>query len=158
LTNRRRDCLCSCTTRRSLFHMYARYFRARFIYLWIALRMITYLFLWQGFLPWTDAIPTGRVASLPTASVHFSLRGTRLPRLPKEVAVRRLLLAFAISILAVESASGVSAAKRPGEGGTPPPQAVAGSLKAVPVPVPDGVADFIANKDAVIALGKSLFW
>ena len=72
--------------------------------------------------------------------------------------MRRLLLAFAISILAVESASIVNAAKGPGNGGNAPPQAVAGSLKAVPVPVPDGLADFVANRDAVIALGKSLFW
>jgi cytochrome c peroxidase len=72
--------------------------------------------------------------------------------------VRRLLLAFAISILAVELSSIVSAAPGPGNGGNAPPQAAAGSLKAVPIPVPDGLGDFVANKDAVIALGKSLFW
>ena len=71
--------------------------------------------------------------------------------------MRRLLLAFAISILAVELSSIANAASGPGRDGGGP-QAAAGSLKAVPVPVPDGVADFIANKDAVIALGKSLFW
>jgi cytochrome c peroxidase len=68
--------------------------------------------------------------------------------------VRRVLLAFAISILAFEFASIVGAAQGPDSR----PQAVAGSLKRVPVPVPDGLADFVANKDAVIALGKSLFW
>src|SRR5215510_1274233 len=85
--------------------------------------------------------------------LNISHRGTRLPRLPKEVAVRRLLLAFAIVVLAFESASIVGAAQGPGNG----PQAVGGSLKRVPVPVPDGLGDIVANKDAVIALGKSLF-
>ena len=68
--------------------------------------------------------------------------------------MRRVLLAFAISILAFEFASIVGAAQGPDSR----PQAVAGSLKRVAVPVPDGLADFVANKDAVIALGKSLFW
>src|SRR5262249_38168076 len=87
--------------------------------------------------------------------LNISHRGTRLPRLPKEVAVRRLLLAFAIVVLAFESASIVGASSGPGRDG---PQAAGGSLKRVPVPVPDGLGDFVANKDAVIALGKSLFW
>ena len=68
--------------------------------------------------------------------------------------MRRVLLAFAISILAFEFASIVGAS----QGSDNRPQAVAGSLKRVPVPVPDGLTDFVANKDAVIALGKSLFW
>ena len=68
--------------------------------------------------------------------------------------MRRLLLAFAISILAFELVSVAGAAS----GKDTRPQAAAGSLKKVPVPVPDGIADFIANKDAAVALGKALFW
>jgi cytochrome c peroxidase len=44
----------------------------------------------------------------------------------------------------------------------PPPQAdlmhLAGDLKAVPVPLPPNLFDFVADRDAAIALGKALFW
>src|SRR5215510_6118387 len=86
--------------------------------------------------------------------LNVSHRGTRLPRLPKEVAVRRFLLAFAISVLAFELVSVAGAAS----GKDTRPQAAAGSLKKVAVPTPDGIADFIADKTAAVALGKALFW
>ena len=67
--------------------------------------------------------------------------------------MRRLLLAFAISVLAFELVSVAGAAS----GRDTRPQAVTGSLKRVPVPVPDGLADIVKDKAAAIALGKALF-
>ena len=68
--------------------------------------------------------------------------------------MRRLLLAFAISILAFELASVAGAAS----GKDTRPQATSGSLKKVAVPVPGGLGDFVKDKAAAIALGKALFW
>ncbi|HEY6195891.1 MAG TPA: cytochrome c peroxidase [Candidatus Eisenbacteria bacterium] len=68
--------------------------------------------------------------------------------------MRRFIPAFAIAILALELASVVGASG----GGDTRRIAVARSLKGVPVPMPSNLADFVKNKAAAIALGKSLFW
>ncbi len=68
--------------------------------------------------------------------------------------MRRFIPAFAIAILALELASVVGASG----GGDTRRIAVARSLKGVPVPMPSNLADFVKDKAAAIALGKSLFW
>jgi len=70
------------------------------------------------------------------------------------VAVRRFIPAFAIGILALELVSAVSASTI----GDTRRIAATGSLKAVPRPMPTNLADFVADKNAAIALGKALFW
>ena len=68
--------------------------------------------------------------------------------------MRRFIPAFAIGILALELVSAAGASQ-----GTDTRRiAVTGSLKTVPVPMPSNLSDFVKDKAAAIALGKSLFW
>ena len=68
--------------------------------------------------------------------------------------MRRLIPAFAIGILALELVSAAGAS----QGNDTRRIAVTGSLKTVPVPMPSNLTDFVKDKAAAIALGKSLFW
>src|SRR5262245_9232608 len=68
--------------------------------------------------------------------------------------MRRFIPAFAIGILALELVSAAGASSI----GDTRRVAVTGSLKTVPRPMPTNLADFVKDKNAAIALGKSLFW
>jgi cytochrome c peroxidase len=68
--------------------------------------------------------------------------------------MRRFIPAFAIGILALELVSAAGAS----QGQDTRRIAVTGSLKTVPVPMPSNLTDFVKDKAAAIALGKSLFW
>ena len=68
--------------------------------------------------------------------------------------MRRFIPAIAIGILALELVSAAGAS----EGRDTRRIAVTGSLKTVPVPMPSNLTDFVKDKAAAIALGKSLFW
>lgn len=91
-----------------------------------------------------------RIAALFTASII-----ARLLRLPSKLS-RRMKSVSAIATLvttAVLAGHTVSAQVYPGVRHQP-----LASLKSVPIPEPDNLSDFIKDKTAAIALGKSLFW
>ena len=68
--------------------------------------------------------------------------------------MRKALLAFVITILALELVSGAGTAQiAPHVLKNLPP-----SLKTVPVPQPVGIENFVKDQAAAVALGKALFW
>src|SRR5262245_49866308 len=73
----------------------------------------------------------------------------------QEVVMRRALLSLGLGVIALELVSiiGTAQVAPPEPPPTPPP-----SLKTVPVPEPENLADFVKDKAAAVALGKALFW
>ena len=66
--------------------------------------------------------------------------------------MRRPLLMASVALMAI-SVIAATAQVRPDIVKPLPP-----SLKTVPVPEPEGINDFILDKQAAVALGKALFW
>src|SRR5262249_85082 len=68
--------------------------------------------------------------------------------------MRKVFIAFALGVLALELLSVVGTAQVvPLAPIVPPP-----SLKTVPVPRIKGVEDFVKDQAAAVALGKAFFW
>ena len=70
---------------------------------------------------------------------------------------KRLIIA-ALTAVAIIAGHGMSSTLSAQVIQDPPPSQPLASLKSVPVPEPDNLAEFISNKTAAIVLGKSLFW
>src|SRR5262252_6813889 len=71
-----------------------------------------------------------------------------------EVVMRKVVTAFALGVLALELLSVAGSAQVVPEARPVAPP----SLKNVPVPRPVGIAEFVKDDAAAIALGKALFW